>query len=436
MRTLDADHDRERAVLGAILMYGSDALDACENEPQDFDHPGNRTIFEAMRRIDERGQRIDALEVIAELGRSDALRVAGGVEAIHALGDQFRGATNLRQHAARLRRLTEARILRDGLRELTALEDSDELIETAQARVPDLLDARDAGAVPIGEAVDETLGNIAAAQNGQKIVVPTGLGELDRSLRGGMHPGDMIVVGARPSMGKTAMLVTWIRHSIRMSYPVYVASLEMKAPQLVMRLVALMTLIDFEKLDTGMLSVAESDRVRQAAEVIRRSPLVIDDKIRTFGQFRSRVRRWRRRQGPHAWAAADYMQLFEFDNDHRRDRISNREQEVAAISRGFKLMANHLNIPVAVLCQLNRALETRGEKRPTLADLRESGAIEQDADVVMFPHREEYYHPTIENKGKAEVGIAKQRNGKLGKVDCYFKHEFMGFFSRYKEWTS
>lgn len=430
-RPRDSDPERERTIIAGALLWGAAALDEAEVRPDDFDDLRYRTIVSAMQDIVAEGRQVDLVEVGARLRDRGEHKIAGDLAELVNYGSAT-SSRHLRQHAARLRELSTARRVREGLERVAEITDPDEMLAAARTRIPEMIDGRDAGPTPLVEVVQATRRTIKAATEGKQVVVPTGLRALDRLLDGGLRPHDLIVVAARPSMGKTALMVTWAVHAVQAGIPVYLASLEMSAVQLMQRMAARLGLVPFRHIRLGNLTEAEARRVDEALERIVAAPLVIDDDVRNLSEIRARARRFRRRHaGPRAWIGIDYLQLLENDVTN----ADNREQEVAGVSRGLKLLAREVDAPVVLLAQLNRGPELRASKRPLLADLRESGAIEQDADVAIFPFRAEHY-PELRNdrnKGLAELLVLKQRNGELGDVPFIFRGETVGFFDLHKE---
>ncbi|PCC73125.1 replicative DNA helicase [Nannocystis exedens] len=423
------EREHEYAILGAVLLRGQIALDEADVQPAHFGDPVARTILDALVSIAERGEPVgDIVGLQAELERRGNLKLVGGLPALSKLVDKYATARNAGWHGRRVRELAVGRMLRQGMRDLLEAH-PDELVTRAREELPPLLDGVATAAPPIGQVVRDSLDAIARAGMGQAPVVPTGLRVLDDRLGGGIRPQQLVVIGARPSMGKTGLLITWAAASARARRPVYIATLEMSAVEVVQRMLALLALVDVQAVIAGRLSHAEAQRLSDAAEAVKGAPLVIDDDVRSLGQLRARVRQWVRRTAAtssdaNAWVAVDYLQLLEYEG-----RADNREQEISGLSRGLKRLAKDANIPVVAAAQLNRAVEARADHKPHLADLRESGSVEQDADIVLFPFREEHYKPTTQNAGKAEIIVGKHRNGPTGEVTVAFRKALAAFFN-------
>jgi replicative DNA helicase len=280
---------------------------------------------------------------------------------------------------------------------------------------------------PIREIVKESFEMIERRYEQKESVtgVPTGIPEMD-NLTAGLHPGDLIIVAGRPSMGKTAFALNIAQHAaIEKRLPVAIFSLEMAREQLAIRMLCAEARVDAHKLRSGYLGAADWPKLTAAAGRITEAPIFIDDSAGlSVLELRAKARRLSRDQDL-AVIIVDYLQLM-----RGRGSADNREQEISEISRSLKALAKELRVPVIALSQLSRAVESRTDRRPQLSDLRESGAIEQDADVVMFVYREEVFKPTEENRNLAKIIISKQRNGPTGDVDAVFLKEYTRFMPR------
>lgn len=422
MRT-SVEDEHELAVLGAVVLRGQDALDEAAVRTSDFGFIRHQTVFAAMADLAERGQPIDVVTIAAELERRGDLKGCGGFEFLNALSDRYATARNVVWHGQRLRELAMARRLRQAMDSMISAH-PDELLGRAREELPALLDGVTSTAARITDVVDQSLDAVARAAMGEAPVAPTGLQPIDAMLAGGLRPGQLVVVGARPSMGKTALVTSWAAEAARAGRPAYIASLEMSDVEIVLRILARLALVDLAALVKGKLTPLQERRLGDAAKEVKSAPLVVDGDVRTLGQLRGRVRQWARRQSRPAWAAVDYVQLMIYEGN-----ADNREQEISGISRGLKQLARDAGVAVVACSQLNRGVETRQEKRPTNADLRESGALEQDADVILFPFREEQYSPTPQNAGRAELNVSKQRNGPTGPVQLAFAKHLAAFFN-------
>jgi replicative DNA helicase len=432
--------DAEQAVLSAMLIDQDAVLRAVEHvDDTMFYAERHRRIFRAMVTIAERGGVVDPLTLSEELSRRGELEASGGKEYMGFLVDAVPTAANIEYHAqivrekAILRRLIEVSTsivaeAFDG--KLTA----NDLLDVAESKIFQVAQqqTRD-GFTRIKELLWPTMERIEALQKGGKTVtgVPTGFGDLDE-MTSGFQPADLIIVAARPSMGKTAFTLNIAQHAaIEHNVPVAFFSLEMSKESLVQRMITSEARIDAQKLRKGMLRDDDFPRLARAAGILSSAPVWIDD---TPGisilEMRSKARRLKSDAGV-GMIIVDYLQLMSGPAG-----VESRQQEVSQISRGLKALAKELNVPVIALSQLSRAPEQRtgDNKRPQLSDLRESGAIEQDADLIMFLYRQEFYDgPTDKDgnslEGKAEVIVGKQRNGPIGLVNLFFHKQYTRFES-------
>jgi len=404
-----------------------------------FYRESNRRVFRAMTRLFERGSAIDPVTVSEELSKTGELDGVGGMEYLGQLLDAVPTAANIEYHAnivrdkAMMRRLIDAatQIIQDvyepGEREVRAILDEAEsrVFKVAQSHSRE-------GFVWIKEILWDAFERIEKLQDqGSGVTgVPTGFPQLDR-MTTGLQPGDLIIVAARPSMGKTSWVMNVAQTaSIAHKVPVAIFSLEMSKEQLVQRLLCSEGRVDAQKLRRGKLSSDEHQRLATAAGHLNTAPLWIDDSPGlTVLEMRAKARRLKAENEDLGLVVIDYLQLMAGSG-----RTESRTQEVSEISRGLKALSRELNIPVIALSQLSRGPEARTDKRPMLSDLRESGSIEQDADLVMFLFRPEYYFgPTDKDgnslEGKSELIVAKQRNGPTGLVNLFFHKAYTRFDS-------
>jgi replicative DNA helicase len=307
-----------------------------------------------------------------------------------------------------------------------------EVLESAEQKVFHIAEAGARGrksTVPMREAVKDAFKILTERYNnrGQLTGLPSGFADLDDKTAG-LQPSDLVIVAARPSMGKTAFSVNIAEHAaIRSKKPVAIFSMEMSASQLAFRLISSVGRIHQQNLRTGDLAEEDWPRVTSAITMLSEAKIFIDDTPALSPvELRSRARRLKREHGGLGLIVIDYLQLMQVPGNKE-----NRATEISEISRGLKALAKELNVPVIALSQLNRSLEQRSDKRPMMSDLRESGAIEQDADVILFIYRDEYYNPESPDKGKAEIIIGKQRNGPTGTV----KLTFLGQYTKFENFT-
>ena len=428
--------DAEQAVLAAMLIDQDAILRATEHvDDTMFYREGHRRIFRAMVAISERGDVVDPLTLSDELQRRGELDASGGKDYVGFLVDAVPTAANVEYHAkivrekALLRRLIEAST--DIVAEaFDARQTAGELLDHAESRIFEISQQRGReGFTRIKELLWPTMERIEALQRGGKSItgVASGFTDLDE-LTSGFQPSDLIVVAARPSMGKTAFILNIAQHAaIEHNVPVALFSLEMSKESLVQRMLTGEARGDAQKLRKGMLRDDDFPRLARAAGLLAQAPIFIDDSPGiTLLEMRSAARRLRA-DANIGLVVVDYLQLIQSTSD-----AENRTQEISQISRSLKALAKELAVPVVALSQLSRATEQRTDKRPQLSDLRESGAIEQDADLVMFIYRQEMYEgPTDKDgnslEGRAEVIVGKQRNGPTGIVNLFFHKAYTRF---------
>jgi replicative DNA helicase len=430
--------DAERAVIAAMLMDQDALLRATEQVVDTmFYREGHRRIFRAMVTISERGDVVDPLTLVDELSRRGELEAAGGKDYIGFLLDVVPTAANVEYHA---RIVQEKAILRGVIETCTSLVSeaydgkllAAELLDEAEQRVFQLSQQRGTeGFTRIKQLMWPTMERIEALQRGGRSItgVPSGFADLDE-ITSGFQPSDLIIVAARPSMGKTALVLNIAQHvAIEENTAVAIFSLEMSKESLVQRMLTAEARVDSQMLRKGRLRDDEYPRIAKAAGILSSSPIWIDD---TPGvsllEMRSKARRLKA-ETDIGLLIVDYLQLMTGPSGSE-----NRQQEISQISRSLKALAKELHVPVVALSQLSRAPEQRtGEgKRPQLSDLRESGAIEQDADLVMFIYRPEVYEGAQDKdgnslEGRAEIIVGKQRNGPTGTVSLFFHKSYTRF---------
>jgi replicative DNA helicase len=431
--------EAEVSVLGGMLLDADAIVRAIEIvDDTMFYREANRRLFRSMIRIWERGAVIDAVTLTDELRNTGDLEAVGGMAYLAEIWDAVPTAAHLEYHArivrekATLRRLIEAAtsIIQDTY---TQQGDVDEVLDTAEQRIFQIAQTHDRrGFVWIKEILWPTFERIEQLQSSSSATtgVASGYADLDE-LTAGFQAGDLVIVAARPSMGKTALTLNMTQHAaINDQRPVAFFSLEMSKEALVQRVLCSEGRVDAGRLRRGRLRDDEYARLATAAGHLNTAPIYIDD---TPGisvlEMRAKARRLKADRPDLAMVIVDYLQLMS-----GRGRPENRQQEVSEISRGLKSLAKELDLPVVALSQLSRAVESRPDKRPLMSDLRESGAIEQDADLIMFLYRPEYYYGPVDKdgnslEGRAELIVGKQRNGATGKVDLMFLKEYTRFES-------
>ncbi len=434
-RALPHNLDAERSVLGAVLVDNS-AMNVAQQRLRagDFYRDAHRRIFGAMVQLSERGQAIDLVTIKEELARGGHLEAAGGAAALAALTDGVPRSSNIEHYAAIvkdkavLREMIEAssRIIENCF---AAEEDATRVLDSAEKSIFAIAeDQYRGGFATMKEIADTAVTHLQNLSGLHEVTgVSTGFRVLDR-YTSGLQPSDLILVAARPSMGKTAFCLNMAQHaSVHDGRSVGIFSLEMSKEQLYLRLLASQARVDSHRLRTGRLNSGQWGEILKAVDGLSETRIYIDD---TPGisvmEMRAKARRLALEHGLDL-LVVDYLQLM-----RGRGRFENRNLEIADISRSLKELAKELKVPVVALSQLSRAPEQRGkDRRPQLADLRESGALEQDADVVLFLFREELYKrddPTVE--GKAELIIGKQRNGPIGTAELVFVKNYATFSDR------
>jgi replicative DNA helicase len=431
--------EAEISVLGAMLIDGDAVAQAVEDvDDSAFYREANRRIFRAMSRLYSRGEVIDVVTLSDELKSAGELEAAGGMSYLAQLVDAVPTAANIEYHCkilndkATLRRLIHSatQIIQDAYAATGG--EVDETLDRAEQRIFQIAQsAQREGFVWIKEILWPAMERIDQLQQTSQSVtgVPTGYVDLD-DMTSGFQPANLVVVAGRPSMGKTALALNFAQHAaIEEEIPVAVFSLEMSKDALVQRLLCAEGRVDSGRLRRGRLQDDEFARLATAAGHLNTAPIWIDDTPAISAlELRAKARRLAAEVGL-GMIIVDYLQLMAGPRD-----VENRQQEISRISRGLKSVAKELDVPVVALSQLSRAPEQRTDHRPVLADLRESGAIEQDADVVMFVYREEVYEGPEDAQGnslegEAEIIVGKQRNGPTGKVDLFFHKEYTLFES-------
>jgi replicative DNA helicase len=426
-RILPQNIDAEQAVLGALFLEPEAIYRVLDIiRPEDFYHHGHRLIYEACLELQESGEPVDLLTVTDRLRKDGVLEKIGGAAYVASLVELVPTASNI-EHYARL--IEEKALLRTLISVASRIsemgydqrEAAERLVDQAEQMILELGSRRGTAAfVPLGEILKQTLERIEEIyrNKGRIAGVSTGFTDLDR-LCSGLQNSDLVILAARPSMGKTALALNIAHHvAAKEQLPVAIFSLEMSREQLVNRLLCAEARVDQYRLRTGNLRDEDWERLVEAAARLQNVPLFIDDTGgASLRDIRARAKRMHAENGL-ALVIIDYLQLMQPNR-----RAENRQQEISQISRGLKELAKELNVPVLALSQLSRAVEQREKKRPMMSDLRESGSLEQDADVVMFIYREEYYYPETDRKGIAEIIVAKQRNGPVGSVELGFFRE-------------
>lgn len=432
-RTPPHDLLAEQSALGGMLLSKDAVADVMEvASGVDFYMPKHETIFDAIFNLYSRGEPTDVITVTDELTKSGELSKAGGAEYLHTLTSLVPTAANAGFYAeivaekAVLRRLVEAgtRIVQMGYASEGEVVD---LVNNAQAEIYRVTSSSESeDFVPLNDAVGSAIDEIEATKSRGGIMtgVPTGFVELDE-LTNGLHPGQLIIVAARPALGKSTLALDFARAaSIKHNLPSIVFSLEMGRSEIAMRLLSAEASVPLHNMRKGTVDSRDWTTIAQTRGRINDAPLYIDDSPNlTLVEIRAKCRRLKQRYGLKL-VVIDYLQLMTSGK-----RVESRQQEVSEFSRALKLLAKELQVPVVALSQLNRGPEQRSDKMPALSDLRESGSLEQDADVVILLHRESAYEKDSPRAGEADFIVAKHRNGPTRTVTVAFQ----GHFSRFQD---
>ena len=431
-RVLPHSMEAEQSVIGSMIMDREAIVVASEMiSGDDFYNKSYGVLFDSMVELNDQGQPVDVVTLQNRLKEKDVPPEVASLEFIRDLITAVPTSANIKYYATivsekavlrKLIRLTEE-IANNCYSEKDGLE---VILEETEKRVFDLVQRRNTGDfVPIREVVMNAMDKIekASHSNGNVTGIATGFIDLDYRTAG-MQPSDLVLIAARPSMGKTAFVLNIAQYvAFHSGECVAIFSLEMSKEQLVNRLFAMESKVDSQHLRTGNLSDLEWEKLIESAGMIGQSKLIIDDTPGiSIAEMRSKCRKFKLEMDL-KMVIIDYLQLMSGSGRGNE----SRQQEISDISRSLKALARELQVPVIALSQLSRAVEQRPDHRPMLSDLRESGAIEQDADVVMFIYRDDYYNPDTEKKGIAEINIAKQRNGPIGTVDLVWLPDYTKF---------
>jgi replicative DNA helicase len=423
--------EAEEAVLGGILLDNR-ALDRAVEIliPEDFYRESHRRIFRALIDLDLRHESADVITLTESLRRRGDLEAVGGAAAVAELVERTATAANVDLYARIVKDKATLRALMDAANDIAheaaaGTGDVEDVLDRAEQSVFAISDRRvKPGFSKIESIIVSSIKTIETLYEKKEAVtgVPTGFFELDR-LTSGFQPSDLIIIAGRPSMGKSALATNIGQYAaVHSGKAVALFSLEMSKESLVLRMLCGEARVDGQRVRTGYLNDKDFPRLAMAAGRLADLPFYIDDTpALSILELRSRSRRLVRDRGL-GLIIVDYLQLMRAHRD-----VDNREQEISLISRSLKALAKELNVPVVALSQLNRAVESRADKRPMMSDLRESGAIEQDADVIAFVYRDEFYNKTSPEEGIAEVIVAKQRNGPQGTARLAFRKEYTRF---------
>jgi len=431
-RVLPHSIEAEQSVIGSMLMDREAIISASEIvTAADFYQHQYGVMFEAMVELFNEGKPVDLITLQNRLKEKDIPPEVSSLEVVRDIITTVPTSANVKSYATIVREKAVLRRLIKINEEIAntcyvGKEPLEQILGQTEKRIFDLLQSRNSGEfVPIRQVALNVLEKIELAAKNQGTVtgIPTGFIDLDYKTSG-MQPSDFVLIAARPSMGKTAFVLNLVDHAaVKKNLPCMVFSLEMSKEQLVNRMLAMESNVDSQKLRTGRLADSDWDAIVEGIGVIGNSRLVIDDTPGiSIMELRSKCRKVKLEYGL-SMIIIDYLQLMSGSGKSGE----NRQQEISEISRSLKALAREMNAPVIALSQLSRACETRTDHRPMLSDLRESGAIEQDADVVMFLYRDDYYNKDTDRPNIAEVIIAKQRNGPIGSVDLGWQPQYTRF---------
>ncbi|GAA0469502.1 replicative DNA helicase [Streptomyces olivaceiscleroticus] len=427
------DLDAEQSVLGGMLLSKDAIADVVEVlKGHDFYRPAHELVYQAILDLYAKGEPADPITVAAELTKRGEIGRVGGASYLHTLVQSVPTAANAEYYAeivherAVLRRLVEAgtKITQMGY---AADGDVDEIVNSAQAEIYAVTEQRTSeDYLPLGDIMEGALDEIEAigSRQGQMTGVPTGFSDLD-SLTNGLHPGQMIVVAARPAMGKSTLALDFARAcSIKHNMPSVIFSLEMGRNEIAMRLLSAEARVALHHMRSGAMTDEDWTRLARRMPDVSAAPLFIDDSPNlSMMEIRAKCRRLKQRQDLKL-VVIDYLQLMQSGGSKR---VESRQQEVSDMSRNLKLLAKELELPVIALSQLNRGPEQRTDKKPQVSDLRESGSIEQDADMVILLHREDAYEKESPRAGEADIIVGKHRNGPTATITVAFQ----GHYSRF-----
>ena len=429
--------EAERCALGCMLLDADCILTVSELvRPKDFYSPDHEEVFEAILQLFERGQPVDIITVSEQLALRGTLDKTGGLPFLAAMADSVPTTANARHYAkiveekAILRRLIQAsREIQENCYKPD--RQADDILDEAEKSIFNLVQRRNTrGFIHIKDVLVETFDRLEELYNSKGHItgIPTGFVDLDYKTSG-LQNSDLILIAARPAMGKTAFVLNIAQYAaVHKGIPVAIFSLEMSKEQLVNRMLCSEVMVDSHKMRTGKLEDEDWQKIAMALGPLSEAPIYIDDTPgATVMDIRTKCRKLKLEKNL-GLVIIDYLQLMQ-----ARGRSESRQQEISEISRSLKILAKEINVPVVTLSQLSRAPEARSDHRPMLSDLRESGAIEQDADIVMFLYRDDYYNPETDKKNIAEVIIAKHRSGSTGTVELLWMGQYTKFANLKKE---
>jgi replicative DNA helicase len=423
--------EAEESVLGSMLLSKDAIAEVLELlREEDFYRPAHRTVFRSVLELYGHGDAVDAITVAEELRRNGALADIGGAPFLHTLVASVPTAANASYYARIVKEAGVLRRLIDVGTQIVQLgfetpQDTERAVDIAESLVYQVAQGRVTEDYhSLRDVLTGTLEAIERLHEDHREItgVPTGFADLDR-LTSGLQPANLVIVAARPAVGKSTLGLDVARHAaVKAGVPTVVFSLEMSRTELVQRLMCAECTVDMQRLRTGRMEESDWTRLTRSLGKLADAPLFIDDSPgTTMMEIRAKCRRLKQRHGL-GLVVVDYLQLMQPSR-----RFENRQQEVSEISRSLKLLAKELEVPVIAISQLSRQTEARSDRRPMLSDLRESGALEQDSDVVLFIYRDELYDPESPRKGEADLILAKHRNGPTDTVTVTFQGQYSRF---------
>lgn len=429
--------ESEQSILGSILLDKDAIITVAETiSPSDFYKDAHRIIYESMMSLNNRNEPIDMITLTDELRKRGYLDDIGGVTYLTSLSTIVPTTSNVKNYANIVKEKSVLRQLIKTSNEIINLgyensESSEEVLDFAEKKIFDIAQERTSDDFkPINQVLMDTYGMIESIYSKKSDVtgITTGFKDLNKKING-LQRTDLILVAARPAMGKTAFALNLVQNAaIKGNASVAVFSLEMSKEQLAQRMIAAQSNVELKKMKTGTLNDADWPRIINAMAVMSDAKIFIDDTPGIkINELRSKCRKLKMENGLDL-VMIDYLQLMESDSKNE-----SRQQEISKISRSLKILAKELDCPVVALSQLSRAPEQRADHRPVLSDLRESGAIEQDSDIVMFLYRDEYYHSDSEKKDIAEIIIAKNRHGETGSIELVWMGSIQRFGDKVKD---
>ena len=433
------DLEAEQAVIGSMLTDKDAVIAAVEVlREEDFYREDDRLIYQAILNLYNRAEPIDIITLKSELSSMGKLEAIGGLEYLAELPERVPTTANVDKYIKIVEEKSTLRALIRTANELITLgydptQEVDDIMDSAEKRIFNVMQKKNQkGYTPMKDILVDSLAQLEELYNRKQHItgVPTGFRDLDYKLAG-LHNSELILIAARPAMGKSAFALNIAANAaIRSNIPVVVFSLEMAKEQMGNRILASEAMVDSSKLQTGKLEDDDWSKLAAATGELSEAPIYIDDTPGiSIMEIRAKCRKLKLEKNI-GLVIIDYLQLI----TPAGRKGGSREQEIAEISRSLKILAKEINVPVVALSQLSRAVEQRPDHKPMLSDLRESGSIEQDADIVMFLHREEYYNPeTIEKKNITDIIVAKNRSGSIGSEELVWLASFTKFANKYKE---